>query len=192
MSNPAVSLSHSTTTEPLKSAALAGRSTTIRVVYGAVVAGATRHFPLEPSVDTGACDDAVPDRKYSDCVYPTSDKGKLVPCSTIAPFPPVTGPVTAGFAAEGLAIAAVAGTTQASATAQATAPVTRPRPVTIDRLRLIPIPATFPAGPGKRAPGPCASTELMATSFSGRRPRVVFCSVSLPDGAPGQREGNYS
>src|SRR5215469_17211112 len=100
MSNPAVSFSHSTTTEPLKSAALAGRSTTIRVVYEAVVAGATCHFPLEPSVDTGAYDDAVPDRKYSDCVYPTSDKGKLVPCSTIAPFPPVTGPATAGFAAE--------------------------------------------------------------------------------------------
>src|SRR5215472_2252654 len=161
MSNPAVSFSHSTTTEPLKSAALAGRSTTIRVVYEAVVAGATCHFPLEPSVDTGAYDDAVPDRKYSDCVYPTSDKGKLVPCSTIAPFPPVTGPVTAGFAAEGLAIAAVAalacaataGTTQASATAQAMALITRPRPGTIDRLRLIPIPTTFPAGPGKRAPG---------------------------------------
>jgi len=69
--------------------------------------------------------------------------------------------VTAGFAAAGLAIAAVAalacaataGTTQASATAQAMAPITRPRLVTIDRLRLIPIPTTLPAGPGKGAPG---------------------------------------
>src|SRR5260370_21383977 len=40
--------------------------------------------------------------KNSDCVYPTLLRLKLVvPGSTMAPFPPVTGPVTAGFAAEG-------------------------------------------------------------------------------------------
>src|SRR5215469_7557840 len=63
--------------------------------------------------------------KNSDCVYPTLLRLKVVvPGSTMAPFPPVTGPVTVGFAAEGRGRWALPACADAAATASKDAMVT--------------------------------------------------------------------
>jgi hypothetical protein len=94
--------------------------------------------------------------KNSDCVYPTLLRLKVVvPGSTIAPFPPVTGPVTVGFAAEGTgrrtwvelasAVAAAAATrTEAMVAATAVTAIGRRQR---GRMRFAVIAGTFHAGP---------------------------------------------
>src|ERR1019366_6898667 len=65
-----------------------------------------------------------PDTKNSDCVYPTLPRSKVVvPGSTMAPFPPVTGPVTTGSGAEGAEwLTTVAGPACAAASPAAAGP----------------------------------------------------------------------
>src|SRR5215469_5931268 len=92
--------------------------------------------------------------KNSDCVYPTLLRLKVVvPGSTMAPFPPVTGPVTVGFAADGcgrgacalLACEAVApAVTRTDAMTVAPAAVrARDLVITVMRLRLALMAAPF-------------------------------------------------
>ncbi len=115
--------------------------------------------------------------KNSDCVYPTLLRLKVVvPGSTIAPLPPVTGPVTVGFAAEGAgrrpwvvlasAVAAAAATrTDAIVAATAVTAIGRRqrgrvRSAVIGAL----IGGTFHAGPGMR-PGSSAPERSAVLLF---------------------------
>src|SRR5689334_15894975 len=96
-STPPVTFSHSTTTVPLKSRRLIGRSTTMRVLYVACDDGATDHLPSPVSGAVGVYAVAVPPTKNSCCVYPTLASGKVVCAKTMGtPLPPVTGPLTVG------------------------------------------------------------------------------------------------
>jgi hypothetical protein len=92
--------------------------------------------------------------KNSDCVYPTLLRLKrVVPGSTIAPCPPVTGPVTVGFAADGrgrgacaaLAYEAVTPATQRTDAMTVAAAAVRARDlvVTVIRMRLALMACTF-------------------------------------------------
>src|SRR5580658_746309 len=74
-SAPPETLSHSTTTVPLNLAGLIGRYTTTRVLYGASEEGATDHCPLLAKSLADEYAVAVPEMKYSDPSYPTSDSG---------------------------------------------------------------------------------------------------------------------
>ncbi len=65
MSKPAVTLSHSTNTVPLKSLAFSGRYTTIRVLYGAVVVGRSFQRPSSVKGFAASYAVAVPPMKYS-------------------------------------------------------------------------------------------------------------------------------
>jgi hypothetical protein len=68
-STPPETLSHSTTTVPLKSRALTGRFTTTRDLKSASDESSTVQRPSLERVDPGAGEKtlAVPDRKNSDC-----------------------------------------------------------------------------------------------------------------------------
>jgi hypothetical protein len=107
--------------------------------------------------------------KNSDCMYPTLLRLKVVvPGSTMAPFPPVTGPVTVGFAAEGrgrgtcaaLAYEAVAtaATRTDAMTVAAAAVRARDLVVTVVRLRLALMACTFHGMLGDVARTECART----------------------------------
>ena len=64
-STPPLTLSHSTTTVPSNRLGLIGRYTTIRVLYGAVLAGVTVQRPLDVKGEALVYAVAVPDRKNS-------------------------------------------------------------------------------------------------------------------------------
>src|SRR5512144_2005637 len=86
----------------------------MRVVYGAVDAGATAIWPSLVSGLVFANAVAVPPMKYSACSYPTSARSKLVP-ATNGPLPVVMGPVMVGLGTA----RAVCGTATRASTATA-------------------------------------------------------------------------
>jgi hypothetical protein len=112
--------------------------------------------------------------KNSDCVYPTLLRLKLVvPGSTMAPFPPVTGPVTVGFAAEGAgrrawallasAVAAAVATSTEGMVTAATAAAIRRRQRGLMGFALMA--GAFHDGPGMR-PGLSATERNAAQRAS--------------------------
>ncbi|SQD98203.1 hypothetical protein FMEAI12_4570003 [Parafrankia sp. Ea1.12] len=86
---PELTLSHSTTTVPLNLSA-AGRRTSTRVVYGAVVPGWNVQRPSAPSAPRGSYDVAVPDAAYSVSTYPVPARSTFVGEPRPTPLPPLS------------------------------------------------------------------------------------------------------
>src|SRR5215469_3878769 len=115
--------------------------------------------------------------KNSDCVYATLLRLKVVvPGSTMAPFPPVTGPVTEGLAAEGRGRRAPAACADAAATPSRDPMVTAAAMRASQRrvlvmLRTALIAGTFHDGPGLRGLWPRRVREKgNATTDAGQAP----------------------
>jgi hypothetical protein len=64
-SEPPLTLSHSTTTVPLNFFGSVGRTTTMRLAYGAVAAATAFHFPSGVAAPASVYDEAVPEKKNS-------------------------------------------------------------------------------------------------------------------------------
>src|SRR5579862_1887106 len=95
VSTPPLTFSHSTTTMPLKREAFVGVRTSNRVLYAAVLAGVTDHWPSVVSGTAGIYALAVPAMKYSASEYPTSARLNVVEAMNGVPGP-VMGPSMVG------------------------------------------------------------------------------------------------
>src|SRR5881296_2052202 len=88
----------------------------MRVLYDAVSPGVTDHLPSVPSGPTFLNARAVPEMKYSSCVYPTRERSKLVEATNGVPGP-VIGPSSVGLGTSADATGATTGQSSRAANA---------------------------------------------------------------------------
>src|SRR5262249_48921013 len=89
-STPPLTLSHSTTTVPLKRAGSAGRRTSTRVRYGACASGSNDHRPSPVNGAADRYDVAVADAAYSRCRYPNRFRFTAIGEPMKTPLPPAS------------------------------------------------------------------------------------------------------